>query len=402
MPHVRSRHLLLCTLVVLAVLLLMPSLALAIIPSDGGLLPKATRLTLYGPLVNVGMDNPLLDWVHLWNANIDGGVVCAEREETNYREEMESDVVIYDLKAGTATPVAVSPNLLEGDGCIGDGIVAYRQRSWSSPVTYDVLAWDLSTGATTNLTADTDAVASDPVTGGGLVVWRAQTSDQSVALWGCKLATNDVRLICTGAWGAATNGSQVVYQTRDGINAYDWSTSSTRQLFSGTTPGLDGDSPDISGNHVVFEAWVDGELDVYYYDLTSNVLRRLELPNGQLHARVSGDYVSFWDPEMVYVPPEESENGEEYWYPEYRLAVWDLTSDTVYRAPIEYYYRFLSQRHRRQPAPRERGRRSRDLRLRRPPACPLRRHDVQGRLHRVRQCPGSCLDGDGRLFRRRR
>ena len=297
-----TRFLLACMLA-LGVLLLLPPMASALVPKDGGPAPGTeTRIT-----TSPGDE---------YDPAISGNLIVY----SSYRST-STDVYYYNLATGLETQVtnAVGDQELSD---VNNGRIVYTDLE-----TLDVMLYDPATGSSTNLTPDRP-VSINPCISGDIVAW--EDVDQGIQnIWARDLANNGLRQISLfsapsggptdGVAGKpATDGKTIAWESfpwpemTGSILAYDWASGTTTTLAEDV--GVDYRRPDVSGDKVVFDGGSGNDRDIYCYDLASNTMRRLELPGNQLDANVSGDYVCF----------EDLSSGM------YHLGIWDLATDTVY------------------------------------------------------------------------
>lgn len=288
LPHTRSRDSLFACALALGVLLLLPAVAAAVVPKDGGPLPGTnTLITTDSSAQSPAISGSLISFIKLHSPG--------------------SDVCYYDLSTSVETKIATSSSVSLSD--VSDGVIAYVASG-------DLFVYDTASGQTTNLTASTDLDAGTPSIGDGLVVWSTGSHPgmYDPGECGCDLATGEVRdLPC---WpGCRTDGRIVVANNYYTLLAYDWGSATSRRLCDMAYQSR----PDVSGDRVVFATQPDvGVLDIGCYDLATDTLRLLELPGNQIDPRISGDYVVFCDgtPDtQLYV------------------CLWDMATDTVYRIP---------------------------------------------------------------------
>jgi len=289
-----TRFLLACMLA-LGVLLLLPPMASALVPKDGGPAPGTeTRIT-----TSPGDE---------YDPAISGNLIVY----SSYRST-STDVYYYNLATGLETQVtnAVGDQELSD---VNNGRIVYTDLE-----TLDVLLYDPATGSSTNLTPERP-VSINPCISGDIVAWE-DVDQGSQQVYARDIVTGELRQLSNNPdvnGKPATDGRTVVWEAGSNttatcsVHAYDWASGTSRMLAS----NLDGDfrRPDVSGDKVVYDGMVNGERDIYCYDLATDTVRHLELPGVQIDTNVSGDYVCF----------EDLSSGM------YHLGIWDLATDTVY------------------------------------------------------------------------
>lgn len=296
LPHTRSRRFLFACALSLGVLLLLPTLAAALVPTDGGSLPGTeTRITTsMGDEYDPALSGDLISY-------------------TSYRG-VDTDVWYYDLASGLETQMTSAVGNQELSD-VRDGLIVYTDL-----VALDIMLYDPATALTTNLTPERLASINSCI-GDGLVAWEDMyQGNQDV--YAKELATGELRRLtdCPAVDAKpASDGETIVWESCAGttcaVRAYDWATATLRSLTA--DPASDYRRPDISGDRVVFDGLAAGERDIYAHDLATDAVRRLELPGVQVNANVSGDYVCF----------EDVASGVSH------IGIWDLKTDTVYRMP---------------------------------------------------------------------
>lgn len=236
----------------------------------------------------------------------------------------DRDVYYFDLATGIEHQVTAAQGAQELSDVFG-GKIVYTDYSAG-----DVVLFDVESGVTLNLTGSSTGQAVEPAIGSQLVAWQ-DNRDGNWEIYARDLATGVERRVSsspTPDMAPATSGGIVVWErcsspTSCSIAAWDWETQTTRLL---TDKVGDERRPDISGDWVVYEALREGERDVYAFQLSTGIERRLELPGAQRNPNISGDYVAF----------EDLNGGTS------DIMLWILSTDTVFQVTADVSEQFLN------------------------------------------------------------
>lgn len=236
---------------------------------------------------------------------------------TRYRDNSPdlTDVYYVDLNTGVETAVTQLPGAQELTD-VYSPLITYTELT-----ARDVWVYGTATGVTTNVTATPGAYSSNPAIGRDTLVWE-DSRDANIEIYGMNLATGVERRITESAGtdtvpevSTGTANDQVVWQVCAAgicdIALYDWSTGATRMVTE--TTDADERRPDMDGDVVVYDSYMDGERDIYAYDVTTGQTRRLPLAGSQNNPNISGDVVSF----------EDVSTGT------YRIMLWHLPTGAV-------------------------------------------------------------------------
>ena len=238
---------------------------------------------------------------------------------TDYRSS-NTDVYYVDLSAMLEKPVVVAPGNQELTCTSAGRIVFTDYRS------ADVALFETTTSTTRNLTAaDKNALGRgfnsvDPAIDGDLVAWE-DDRDGNMELYAMNVATNEERRITNTPEvdeKPSVSGSRIVWQRcpmaggNCDIWLYDWGTGAATAITE--TPAGDERQAHIRGDHIVYQGLRGGDLDLYLYDLSTNLERRLPLSGDQANPHVSGDNVAF----------DDLSGGV------YHVKLWHLPTDDVF------------------------------------------------------------------------
>lgn len=206
------------------------------------------------------------------------------------------NVFCYDLAKGTSFPVTTGLSQQFGD--VSGNTIVYTDFSNGSTVEVCILDPTTDTCSAGSPYAISDAFSDSPAVDGSLVAWEDNISGR-YNIYAEDLASGALQQITNSLSNDSrfpnVSGRNIAYSTAlaNGtcqVFVTNFDTGATTQLTN--SPGCN-TMPDISGNHVVYQANRDGEQDIYVYDLATNVETRISFPYVQQNAHVSGDWVSF-------------------------------------------------------------------------------------------------------------
>lgn len=215
------------------------------------------------------------------------------------------DIAVYDTATGTQTVVAPNATGERSSPSIGGATVAWEDVS--SGTVRELYVHDLLTGTTTLLATGSGFGNHEPDVSpdGSVVVWQrcdvASGSSVCDAYEAVRTASSwSTRLVArSGSWfdQTVTDGSIVVY-TRDG----DLRWQAVGGGPEGTLPLAGADSsPSVSDGMILFEhVTADGTVDIYLYDVRTDVLRSVTSTPGEnellsdVSARADGSLAIVW------------------------------------------------------------------------------------------------------------
>jgi beta propeller repeat protein len=215
-------------------------------------------------LTNTPTENEFLE-------DIDGGYVVW----THTSPTAPGDIVLYDVAADLATPIAASSATLHFQHPAVGGRYVVFERITNQ---YDIDVFDITLGASPGPQVTNDpAMQLHPRVSGDVIVYEDYNSDpNNPAVFGSHVATSGppFSIAAAPAHSPDVDGSHVVFvapdaKGNDQIMLYDLTNGAARPLTTFASHKL---SPRISGNRIV---WSDdrngGTLDVYAFDLTTGV-----------------------------------------------------------------------------------------------------------------------------------
>ncbi len=200
----------------------------------------------------------------------------------------ELDIDYYDLANGRTSRITSPPGADSFPG-VSAPLIVYNIRD-------DITAYDVATSSTTDLTPYSQSVTTNPAIGGNLVAWQGYGNGKSdiyaedISTGMQRQITTDQAIDASPSVGNGLIAWQSCIATCD-IYAYDWASEVTTQITS--TPNDDEIHPDVDGTNVVYEGTRNGETDIYDYNLSTGVEKRLSLPGDQEGPRVSDGNVAF-------------------------------------------------------------------------------------------------------------
>jgi len=193
-----------------------------------------------------------------------------------------SQIAVFDTITGTSTTIPGGTQ--RTNPSIGGNLVAFEDRSFSTdPNQSEIVLYDLTAGTTTRLTNDALMDTNPSVSpNGNAVVWqKCQTTGFGCDIFAAVETAPGVFTTTQLTGGAgedrnpATNGSVVVYTSIRNGEAnifYQPSGGGTETQLSLTGEQRD---PSISGNLIAFESQVGTEFDIFVYDITTGTLYRV-------------------------------------------------------------------------------------------------------------------------------
>ncbi|MFH2112815.1 MAG: choice-of-anchor D domain-containing protein [Candidatus Bathyarchaeota archaeon] len=236
----------------------------------------------------------------------------------------DDDILYYDLAASSEYPVSTTVGT-RALSDVSNGVIAYTDFG---PYYNRVMIYEVATGTTTEIAGSATIFASNPAIDGTLVAWEIG------GIHAQDLASGEARLVggSTYEYNPAVADGIIAYQrytvstaSMCDIYAYDWATGLTRTIED--DPNIDARNSDTNGLAVVYDGKdVSGLGDIYFFDLATGEEKRLVLPGNQMNPNISGDYVSF----------EEFVDGE------YNVRLWHVPTGTVFDLGSTLKYMYLN------------------------------------------------------------